>query len=144
MTCFNFFKKKGVFMISPENLNCSYYHELKLLQKDPIFNEAIWTFELPPLSRGIILSDIRQFWWCLTPLPLWPSPIPLCPYYHNIAPIMKFSRKIKPSLERFTWKFDLPLESQAEVLIMSPEKLNYSYYQPQCCGFQRRIWTCQI
>ena len=23
----------------------------------------------------------------------------ICPYYHHIAPIMKFSRKIKPSLE---------------------------------------------
>ena len=34
-------------MISPESLNCNYYYELKFLQKYPIFNEAIWTFELP-------------------------------------------------------------------------------------------------
>ena len=47
MTGFKFLKNKRVFMISPENLNCSYYYELKFLQKYPIFNEAIWTFELP-------------------------------------------------------------------------------------------------
>ena len=46
MTGFHFLKNKGVLMVSPENLNCSYYYELKY-QKYPIFNEVIWIFELP-------------------------------------------------------------------------------------------------
>ena len=60
ITGWNFLKNKGV-LISPENLNCSYYHELKFLQKYLIFNEVIWIFELPQLSWGIILSNMRQF-----------------------------------------------------------------------------------
>ena len=110
ITGWNFLKNKAV-LISPKNLNCSYYHELKFLQKYLIFNEVIWIFELPPLSWGIILSNMRQFWWCL--LKIWPIITIFrynrtvlmslekfnCPYYHHIAPIMKLSRKIKPSLE---------------------------------------------
>ena len=96
------------------NLNCPYYHELKFFQKYHRFNKVIWIFELPPLSWGIIFSKIRQFWWCL--LKIWPFPIKtkwnfcenrpvlvslekfFCPYYHHIAPIMKFPQKIKASL----------------------------------------------
>ena len=41
LTGSNFLKNKAVLMISPENLNCPYYHELKFLQKFPIFDEVI-------------------------------------------------------------------------------------------------------
>ena len=128
----------------------------EFLQKCPIFNEVIWTIEL---SWSIILSNKRQFWWCL--LKVWPSPIItkwnfdrralmslekfICPYYHHLAHTMKFSQKIKPSSEIdlniwptpriMSWNFC----KNIEVLIMSLEKLNCTYYQPQCWSFQRRI-----
>ena len=70
MKGWNVLKNKAVLMISPENLNCLYNHEVKFLQKCPIFNEVIWTFKL---SWSIILSNKRQFWWCL--LKVWPFPI---------------------------------------------------------------------
>ena len=41
ITGWNFLKNKAVLMISPENLNFPCYHELKFLQKYPIFNEVI-------------------------------------------------------------------------------------------------------
>ena len=164
MRGWNVLKNKAVLMISPEDLNCLYNHELRFLQKCPIFNEAIWTFELSPLSWSIILSNKRQFWWCV--LKVWPSPIItkwnfdrtvlmslekfICPYYHHLAHTMKFLQKIKPSLEIdlniwptpriMSWNFC----KNIEVLIMSLEKLNCTYYQPQCWSFQRRIWTCHI
>ena len=71
MKSFNFLKSKG-FMISPENLNCTYYYEPKFLRKYPIFNYDIWTFELPPYSWVLILSNISQFWWCLFPCLTFP------------------------------------------------------------------------
>ena len=74
MKGWNVLKNKAVLMISPENLNCLYNHEVKFLQKCPIFNEVIWTFELSwSISWSIILSNKRQFWWCL--LKVWPFPI---------------------------------------------------------------------
>ena len=66
-----FSQKYGSLMISPENLNCPFSHELKFLQIHLIFNLVIWIFELPSLSWSIILSNIREFWWCL--LKTWPS-----------------------------------------------------------------------
>ena len=74
MKGWNVLKNKAVLMISPQNLNCLYNHEVKFLQKCPIFNEVIWTFELSwSISWSIILSNKRQFWWCL--LKVWPFPI---------------------------------------------------------------------
>ena len=74
MKGWNVLKNKAVLMISPENLNCLYNHEVKFLQKCPIFNEVIWTFELSwSISWSMILSNKRQLWWCL--LKVWPFPI---------------------------------------------------------------------
>ena len=74
MKGWNVLKNKAVLMISPENLNCLYNHEVKFLLKCPIFNEVIWTFELSwSISWSMILSNKRQFWWCL--LKVWPFPI---------------------------------------------------------------------
>ena len=74
MKDWNVLKNKAVLMISPENMNCLHNHELKFLQKSPIFNEVIWTFELSwSISWSIMLSNKRQFWWCL--LKVWPFPI---------------------------------------------------------------------
>ena len=96
ITSGNFRKNKADLLKRFENVNCAYYrglrssqkwgsfdgitwkfelpfHKLKFLQKYPIFNVVIWTFELLPLSWGITFSNKRQFWWC--PLKIWPSPI---------------------------------------------------------------------
>ena len=83
MTGFNFLKNKGVFMISPDNLKCSYYYELKFSQKYPIFDEAIWTFECPIIIR---YNSIKCKAVLMISLLLTPSTFS---YYHKV----KFSLK---------------------------------------------------
>ena len=72
-----------------------------------------WKLNCPYYHEGNYFAKIRQFWWCL--MKVWPSPIitkwnfdrtvlmslekSICSYYHHLAHTMRFSRKIKPSLE---------------------------------------------
>ena len=100
---------------SLENLNCPCNHKLKFFQKYPRFNEVIWKFELPLLSRAEIFAKISHFCW--TDLMNWPYDYELkfllmislknvtCPYYHEL-------------------KFSL----RKAVLLMSLELLNWPYY----------------
>ena len=46
-----------------ESLNCAYYHELKLSQKQGSFIEPIRKFELALLRLASIFSKIREFLW---------------------------------------------------------------------------------
>ena len=136
-------------------MNCP-YHKLNFLQKYPIFNEVIWTFELPPLSqikgsfddvpwkfdlplssRSEIVANIGQVSFKF-----------ICPYYDHIAFIMRFLRKIKTLLE-IHLKIWPALKSRAEIFAKISKfwwchSKNCPYYQPQCFSFQRRIWICHI
>ena len=72
-------------MISLENLNCLYYHELKY----PRFKEVTWIFEQPVLSRGKIvrksksnfLKDMANFMKSLENLH--------SSYYHELKSLQK-------------------------------------------------------
>ena len=64
ITSWNICKNMAVVMMSLEDLNCSYYHELKFSQKYGRFYEVTWKLTLP-LSSGVkIFGKIRLLYWC--------------------------------------------------------------------------------
>ena len=63
-------------MMSLEKLNWLYYEEVKFFQKYPKFNEVIWKYEFPLLSRGKIFAKSKAV------LLMWLENL-TCSYYHK-------------------------------------------------------------
>ena len=109
-------------MTSVENLNCPYYHELTISQKQSSFLKVILKIELTLSSWAKFFQKIWQFWWYHLKFEL-PFIITSWNFHKNTLDLMKWLEYCK-----------LPLLSQVEIFA----KIRQFWW------YHLKIWTVPV